>query len=303
MLNDTTSYEALLGQHIKDKRVVYVDVPVHFNFGDYLIYLGSRELIKKFKPKSCKHYSCIQILHNFRLISEQKPDVIICHGGGNFGDLYDRHNNIRLEIVKRFPDIPIVFFPQTVFYKDENRMIYDLSILDKHKNLKIYVRDFESKTLIEKYSNIETEICCDTAHFLYQNEIFKTARNRKDLRTEHILVKRKDEEKVHDEDNSNSPSIDWDHFFSDTDIKFERVINYLSSRLSSSKIISNFIINCWVLFMDNKSRNIVKYFSKYKYIKTDRLHGYIFGFLLDMDRTALDNNYGKISRYIKEFKI
>ena len=59
----------------------------------------------------------------------------------------------------------------------------------------------------------------------------------------------------------------------------------------------------WVLYMDRKFRIIVRHFSKYMHIKTDRLHGYIFAFLLDIDRTALDNNYGKISRYIKAFKI
>lgn len=298
---DLNHYKDLLLKNISNKRVSYIDVPDHFNFGDYLIYLGSRELIKNSDCLSCEFYTSSQISSNFNLISKDNTDVIICHGGGNFGDLYERHNNIRLELVKKFPDIPIILFPQTIFYQDTANMLDDLSVLETHSNLSIFVRDFESKSIIENHSSLKADICCDTAQFLFNTVTFTKARNNKNLRFKKLLFKRIDKERVSNE--TTADSKDWDYFFSPFDVFFKRTFNFLSIKLSFSKRLSNMMVMLWNFYMDIKLKVILDFFTSYEEIETDRLHGYILAYLLDMKRTALDNSYGKIARYINIFKV
>lgn len=295
------NYKDLLLKHISNKRVSYVDVPDHFNFGDYLIYLGSREIIKNSDCLSCRFYTSSQISSNFNLISKDNTDVIICHGGGNFGDLYDRHNNIRLALVKKFQDIPIVLFPQTIFYQDKANMLEDFSFLEKHSNLSIFVRDFESKSILENNSSLKADICCDTAQFLFNTLTFTNARENKNIRFKKLLFKRVDKERVSNEITSDSK--DWDYFFSPFDVFFKRTFNFLSIKLSFSETISRMMIVLWNFYMDKKLKVILDFFTSFEEIETDRLHGYILAYLLDVKRTALDNSYGKIARYIKIFKI
>lgn len=296
-------YYEKLKKHVKGKKVVYVDVPVHFNFGDYLIYLGSKELLKGSNVKSCYFFSCIQLLKNLNLISKLRPDVIICHGGGNFGDIYDRHNDIRLKIVENFPDIPIVFFPQTVFYNNRENLEYDTGILKKHKNLKIYVRDVESKKLLEAQSLLNVDICCDTAHFLYNTNLFNTSRNSKPTAGSKLNFNRKDDEIDLESGIPKSESIDWDYFFPESVKKVERVINSLSVRASKSVYASKILILIWEYYMSKKVLEVLEHFSKFETIETDRLHGYILAKLLDRNAIAQDNSYGKIHRYKNTFNL
>ena len=54
---------------------------------------------------------------------------LVFHGGGNFGDLYGKHQQLRLAALRDFPGMDILWFPQTVYYDDKTHMKRELEAI------------------------------------------------------------------------------------------------------------------------------------------------------------------------------
>ena len=97
------------------KRIYYLDSPEYGNLGDQAIALAIREFAKKQFPS----YEFIEILQKdlpFYIGSLKKnirnDDLIFLTGGGNMGNLYRTYEAARRFVIKKFPNIHIVVFPQ-----------------------------------------------------------------------------------------------------------------------------------------------------------------------------------------------
>ena len=79
---------------IGDAPFHYVDIPTHGNIGDLLIMHGTLTFFRKhgLKPKLIAPY----FAYDAEWIEE--GDVIVFHGGGNFGDLYPCFQRLRLAL-------------------------------------------------------------------------------------------------------------------------------------------------------------------------------------------------------------
>src|SRR5262245_25393911 len=118
----------------QDSPLVYLDYPVHTNVGDLLIQLGTRRFFEQFNYNVIASRSAYDF--DARLMRRITSDVtIVLHGGGNFGDLYDQHQNFREQVIRRFPDNRIVMLPQTIHYRSPERMALSAQIMSRHKNL------------------------------------------------------------------------------------------------------------------------------------------------------------------------
>ena len=122
-LIDLKNKLAPIADLIKDKNdVFYLDYPLHLNVGDLLIYHGTEQFFTD---------------HNIRVtlkrsefdmdIEELKQKItpnttILLHGGGNFGDLYPQHQNLRETIIRTFPNNRVIVLPQTLFYKNQETL-------------------------------------------------------------------------------------------------------------------------------------------------------------------------------------
>lgn len=65
-------------------------------------------------------------------------------GGGNFGDLYSFHQNLRLNVINSMPHTRVVFLPQSIHYKRGSSVKNHKLALEKHAHLAMMFRDFES---------------------------------------------------------------------------------------------------------------------------------------------------------------
>lgn len=74
------------------------------------------------------------------------PDktAIIFHGGGNFGDIWHREQQMREIVVKTFHDYRIRSFPQTYKFYDQNRLAKAQDIYGRHPDLQLAARDSRS---------------------------------------------------------------------------------------------------------------------------------------------------------------
>ncbi|UVP49744.1 polysaccharide pyruvyl transferase family protein [Bacteroides cellulosilyticus] len=126
---------------------VYLDVPYHTNIGDTLIWEGTEQFL------ASNHIKCLYrnstLTYYYRKIS--KKTTILLHGGGNFGDIWRSHQELRLRIIQEYPNNQIIILPQTIYYTDHSIMKTDALIMAKHPNLTICARDEISHSILKKY--------------------------------------------------------------------------------------------------------------------------------------------------------
>src|SRR5690606_6141637 len=104
-----------------DRDFVYLDLPYHDNIGDTLIWEGTRHFIQHL-PFRCRYSSAIE---TFKASQIKPNDIILLHGGGNFGDLWYKHQQFRLDILAQYKDHRIILLPQTVYYQDKEQLEQD----------------------------------------------------------------------------------------------------------------------------------------------------------------------------------
>src|SRR5262249_42081542 len=90
-------------------RVAYLDYPVHQSGGDLLIMLGTQQFFEDYGLDVTYRASAFNF-HPHRFLQDSKT-VIVCHGGGNFGDLYPHFHGFRESLVRRYSSHRIIVLP------------------------------------------------------------------------------------------------------------------------------------------------------------------------------------------------
>ncbi|MEO2205057.1 polysaccharide pyruvyl transferase family protein [Paenibacillus pabuli] len=269
-------------------KIFYIDYPVHSNCGDLLIMKGTEVFFKDYQIKVTKRYSVYDFTEQVEI---PKDHIIVLHGGGNFGDLYEAHQSLREKIVKNYPHHRIVMLPQTVFYKNESALQKTASIFNKHSDLHLFLRDEKSYQLIFKhFPNCNVSLLPDMAHQLWPIE-FKNA-----PRKERLDFLRTDIE-VNSEQSSISPTqgntYDWPTLYN----RYERkLVHWIGKALRKYKG-SVMVHWTWKVYSDYLMHKAIRLFAQYEVIHTSRLHGHILSCLMAKPNVLIDNSYGKNSGY------
>lgn len=282
---------------LKGKRVHFFDVPVHTNTGDSLIMAGTLQLLEEL---SVTIVSWNSIYHsgifgaNRNSAKVKLGDVIVCQGGGNFGDIYERHQDLRKQTVDLYPQNQVIVFPQSVHFNRQQNLEKDLSFFGEVQNFMICVRDeFSYKTL--KDNNIEnTFLVPDIATCLV--DVLKPSDSKASKSTLNFL--RVDVETTRSDETVDS--LDWIDINPSFD---EKVMYYLRKIAAKSHMLGS--SSLWWAIYKRTHRNLIKnatsVFSKYEVIRTDRLHGMILSQLVGRKCERLDNSYGKLIRYASKW--
>ncbi|KYK81349.1 polysaccharide pyruvyl transferase YvfF [Aggregatibacter actinomycetemcomitans serotype e str. SC936] len=285
---------------IKDKNdVFYLDYPLHLNVGDLLIYHGTEQFFTDHnihvRLKRSEYDTNID-----EIKQKITPNTtILLHGGGNFGDLYPQHQNLREAIVQTFPNNRIIVLPQTLFYKNPKTLEKSTALFRQHPDCHLLARDERTAKDFEAFSP-NVYLSPDMAHELYGTLPTKNTHTGKAL-----YFLRKDIEASDIEKNitaqlpAGSHIKDWDDILS----KRDSLVLALSWRLAK---FANKYRLCWLkdlvqFVWKNYTLRIVKRvaqdFLGYDNITTTRLHGHIFSSLLEIPNVVCDNTYGKNTGY------
>jgi pyruvyl transferase EpsO len=277
-------------------RIFYVDYPVHSNIGDLLINLGTEQFFLDHHVPIHRRYSVMDMPQ----IAASEVDgstTFLCHGGGNFGDLYPKHQLFRECLLDRFPQARIVFLPQSLHYTSPRAQLSSFEKIAKHQNCHILVRDRESLLTLQSVGISHCSLMPDMAHHLWQT--LRPARGAVHRREMHFL--RQDAEAtcapseklevfVHH-------SVDWNRVVS---IRNQLLAGgvYWTLKMFGHRLPQHFNTSMWYMARDRMIADSVTFFSDYERIYTNRLHAMLLALLLGRDVTAFDNSYGKLSRYI-----
>jgi len=289
--------ETLLGNLVRSgSEIMYLDYPVHRNVGDLLIFLGSETWIRKNNIKVYSRW----FIDNFIFPQISERILIICHGGGNFGDLY-KHQLFREEIVKKYPNNRIIFLPQTIHYNNLFLLKRTATILNNHRDLHLFLRDQRSFDLARFwFPDSECYLAPDMATFLYPLQESLNFQLDVSSKGSTIFLLRKDLEQRADQDPI-SPSPSWEGDWEEMlglyawELRFWQMIG----RLSRQKLPAQVFASVWHSSARRIAIRCALKFLEADHIVTSRLHGHILACLLGISNTLLDNSYGKNSAYFQ----
>lgn len=267
--------------------IVFFDIPVYLNVGDLLIHRGTEELLATYNRYIEYRFSTHDYKRFLHLI---RPDhVLLFQGGGNLGDMWQDHEELRQTVLQRFPNNACIIFPQTIHFKNEDNMKKAAAIYGACKNFMLFVRDEQSYKIATEQWGVRAQRVPDAAHFLWHTPDFKPHENAPGT----LTFSRRDAEAsgtIH------PAGIDWDDILTPYHVTIYKLLN-LCFRVTPFIALQKILIKIWHAHRNLIIRHCIAVFRKHDTVITDRLHGMILATLLGHAVTMNDNSYGKLSSY------
>ncbi|EPX71517.1 pyruvyl transferase Pvg1 [Schizosaccharomyces octosporus yFS286] len=131
------------------KKVALIGFPDHPNKGDSAIYIAERKLLEVLDIQVvyiCSSQSDYSASSLKAIVQESSPEefAFAFHGGGNFGDLYPDHQQLRENVIHDFPNGRFVSFPQSIWYNDETALQQTANLYAEHSQIQLAFRDRQS---------------------------------------------------------------------------------------------------------------------------------------------------------------
>jgi len=275
---------------IGNQKTAYIDIPTHFNVGDLLIYKGTDKFFSDYNINIVYEAGTLAI--DFKKLEE--ADVILFHGGGNFGDLYPLHQKLREKVIKDFSHKRIICLPQSIHYDSQDALIKSSVLFKSHPDFHFFVRDDKSFEIANQFSNNVYKMP-DMAHSLHplvdQLEVGPS-----NIVPPKILnLIRVDKESNGGNKSLNKVGFDWVNIITPTDY----FIQTMYFKMIKLKYLRPRAHKMWSKLSDAIIFRSIQYFSSHTLVHTDRLHGLILSCLLGKEIFLKDNSYGKNTNYYK----
>lgn len=283
------------------RRFAIVDVADHPNVGDSAIFLGEYDFIKNNYPDAtinfvdCRSYSVGQ----YHLL--ERADCIFFHGGGNFGDLWMRHQNIRLAVMEQFSNKVLIQFPQSIHFDTIEVLEKTKDVIKKCGSFTFFVRDIVSQKFAVDNFDCDVILAPDMAFCMNKIE-------RKKSELDVFCLLRNDKERLYDKsENIENTLTDKKLSFLIDDWIVEKAPMKAKLNIFLCKLIKkfpklNFLIQPFyeqlrmAYAKDNLARGILL-LSKGDVVITDRLHAFILSTLLGIENFVFDSRGGKVGNF------
>lgn len=275
------------------KSKVYIfGAPFHSNLGDQAQTYCMEEWYRKKLPNhnvlSIDTVSA-QKMDNYiiRKIRDtiRSGDKIVLHSGYHTTDIWEMENNLNIRIIETFPDFPIMVFPQTINFKDKNKLKDTASVYREHGDVTLMCRDEESyQTAKENFKGVNILLMPDIVTTLIGDDSFVSPASDKKREGISMCFRNDKESKYGAEVGSMIESI-----------------RGLTDRIDKTDTT---IDTDWGYIAANRSK-VLKKFMKglggYKLVITDRYHGTIFSAITGTPVIVLGSTDHKLSSGVKWF--
>ena len=267
------------------KKIILMGFPNHRNLGDQAIALAEEKFIRKHFPEYDFHsvpegimLKCVEKVRK----ACSDDDILVLHGGGNFGNQYMYIEESRRKILELFPNNPIILMPQSIYFskdeKGEEELSKTIKCYNKHDKFTIVAREQISYDIIKDKFDVEVIQTPDIVMSLNKQN-FEQDRNGI------MYILRHDVEVVLD-DSDRDKLIQVGHkYFDDvkvTDMMYPEKIN----DHQREKVLDTFMSEI----------------GKRKVVVTDRLHGMIFCAITGTPCVVFSNYNHKVKGSLKWLK-
>jgi pyruvyl transferase EpsO len=296
-LNDLA---AQLDHLIDGRPIAVLDWPFYANAGDHFIWLGEKMLLKGRLKLEVLYEAPLTAVDFNRLSRLPRKAVFVCHGGGNFGDLYPAHQRFREAIAASFPDRCIIFMPQSVYYQSADSMAHTRSVFGLHRDLHLFVRDQDSLRRLRK-AGVERHVRLGICTSLFLQPIVDQLVAHCDAPSEpSIRLLRSDSEQGLASADARAQGAVKDWSYPDD------LVTNTSEALFDLKRCKLEIVSAFDGDLDRKSwRRLcgaVRLLATGREVITDRLHAHLLCMMMKKPHTIIDNSYGKIGSYFRTWE-
>ncbi len=277
-----------------DSEFALVDFPDHPNVGDSAIWLGTTEYFRLHAHREPHYVTTIAEFDEAALRAAVPAGPIFVHGGGNFGDLWPRHQDFRERLLERFTDREIIQLPQSLHFDDPARAERAAAAIERHGRFRLFVRDEWSYEFATSHFDCEVALCPDMAVFIGNvdretpnADILYLLRTDKEG-TPHPAPKRPGYSSVV-ADWLSEPRLTigvqrWRAMARGV-LRGRRDRESLRLASFDGAAVARVVRGCELL-------------SRGRVVITDRLHAHLLSFLLGIPHAVLDNSYGKLGRFL-----
>lgn len=275
------------------RRVALVDFPNYHNVGDSALWLGALRLLEACGIER-PVYVCDRGSYDSESLERRLggDGMIVLSGGGNFGDVWEAHQNLRERVIRDFPHRRILQLPQSIHFESPERLARASAVLDAHPDLTLLVRDARSLAIARGAFRAPAILCPDLA--LALGRLTRPVRATRPI----VWLSRRDREKAPGPVPVPPPGlkpIDWPR----TPRTPSAILNRrLSKRLARSPrryawLLDVFESSCRRVARQRLDR-ACRLLASGRVVVTDRLHTHILCLLLDIPHYIADNSYGKV---------
>jgi len=278
---------AAINTDTRKKTLWLLGTPEHKNMGDQFIAQEQVNFINSVLPDvQIIEYTDAELKRQkYAQLDEIAPSQpVFLHGGGNIGTLWAGHEAFRERIITRCKNNPIIIFPQSIYYSDDEK---GKAALAKAKgfysgdNLTLFCRDKVSFEFAQKNFDCNSVLVPDIV--MWRAE-----------KPEHIpirygaltLLRRDVERNLTDDDQT-------------------KIDNILASRFPSIEEADT-VIKSSKITMENREEKIdmmLSTVSSAECVVTDRLHGMVLSAVTGTPCVVFSNGYHKVEgcyEWIKE---
>ena len=265
-----------------------LDFPNYLNPGDSAIWLGTRQFLENLYGYAPSYVSTLKQFNEQHCRAKIGNGPIFFLGGGNFGDLYQKHNAQRLHILKQIPDNPVIFLPFSVanqpFPNAQVRRVIKETVI-AHGNAYFFSREKNTHAELQNNYAIKSVLCPDLAHFVPLVDM--------NLGHGTAMLLRKDRESIIEQQSDHA--FDWPDI---PNIKYVNRIGKLAALCPSGQIR----LTTYDMLAAKKVRLAMHAIATGRQLTTDRLHAMILASAMGIQVEALDNSTGKVASYYSTWK-
>jgi pyruvyl transferase EpsO len=140
-----------------------VNYPNLRNLGDVAIWLGTRMALERASVRI--RYQAEPATYRRRLLASAvgEDGTILIQGGGNLGDVYPHQHRVRKQILRDFPNARVVQLPQSVWFRNENRVEQFRRLAETHSDFTLMLREGRSLAWAEEKLSVRVALCPDLA--------------------------------------------------------------------------------------------------------------------------------------------
>lgn len=281
-----------------DAPFALLDFPDHPNVGDSAIWLGATAYFREHRGRRPDYVSSVDSFSEAACRRSVPQGPIFIHGGGNFGDLWPRHQEFREHLLDRFSDREIIQLPQSIHFADPKHAERAARAIGRHGHFRLFVRDQPSYDFAAAHFDCEIAPSPDMALFI-------GALDREAPEVDVFYLLRTDKERAVREGTGRpgytSRVADW------------LVESRLSVRGGRWRCVAREVrrgtrdrlairVACYEDAAQARVARGCRLLSSGRIVITDRLHAHILSLLLSVPHAVLDNSYGKLGRFLDLWK-
>lgn len=280
----------------ENSTISLLDFPNNSNVGDSLIWLGETEYLSSrgLKPSyisDCRNYDPRRIEKTLKA-----NPLILLNGGGYFGSLWPELQSFRIKVLRDFPGVPVVQFPQSIHFSESQSLSETTEAIRIHGNYTLLVRDLPSFNFAKEHFACSVQLCPDMAFFIGAIE----PKNQPQF--DRFILSRTDIEKSSNWLDKSIIKNQIETIYESDWLKpglLERIYTRIEKHtVDVRKLLdpnNRLLFILWNLLATARLKRGQALLEKGRVVIADRLHVHILSVLLSKPHVLLDNSYKKLA--------